>query len=134
MLLLAALIFVAGHGQAFLFWACSLSPPTLSTIAAVAVIVAALWSEAAERLRRRSKQALWAMQQAWDLAEALVNAILKLPDCARDIHVVLHEMREVNFELKVIRSKIKFLPGQPKDAMGRMVAEPVRPAGQPPLI
>ena len=58
-------------------------------------------------------------------------AVLKLPDCARDIHVVLHEMREVNFELKVIRSKIRFLPGQPRDAAGRTVAEPIRPAGLP---
>ena len=131
MLLLAAVIFVAGHGQAFLLALASLSPATLSTVAATALVAAALWSEAAERVRRRSKQALWAARQAWDVVEALVAAVLKLPDCARDINVVLHEMREVNFELKVIRSKIRFLPGQPKDSYGRMVSEPVRPAGHP---
>ena len=47
MLLLAAAIFVAGHGQAALLALCSLSPATLSTLAAGALVVAALWSEAA---------------------------------------------------------------------------------------
>ena len=113
-----------GHFELVLRAMISMSLPTLSTVAAVLFLVVALWSEAAERIRHRSQQLHWACQQAWELAERLIYAILKLPDCARDIHLALQEIREVNFELKVIRSKIRFLPGQPKDANGDVI-EPI---------
>jgi hypothetical protein len=124
LLILAATIFMIGHFELILRAMLSVSLPTLSTAAAVLFLVVALWSEAAERIRHRSQQLRWACQQTWELAERLIYAILKLPDCARDIHLALQEIREVNFELKVIRSKIRFLPGQPKDANGDVI-EPI---------
>ena len=124
LLTLAAAILLFGHFEVVLRAALSVSLPTLSTIAAVALLVTALGSEAVERGRYRSKQLRWACQQGWELAERLIYAILKLPDCARDINLALQEIREVNFELKVIRSKIRFLPGQPKDANGDVI-EPI---------
>ena len=88
-----------------------------------------------ERWRRRRKQLRYICRQGWDLVESLVHAILKLPECARDIRLALNEIREVVNQLRVINSKIRFLPvaaqgdgqGPLHGSAGRQQPQPSQP-------
>ena len=45
------------------------------------------------------------------IAKSLIAAILELPGCHRTIQLALHELEEVDYTLKNIHAKIRFLPG-----------------------
>ncbi len=46
------------------------------------------------------------------LVKSVVAAILKLPEANANIKMVVAELQEVDFTLKNIHAKVKFLPGQ----------------------
>ena len=43
--------------------------------------------------------------------KSLIDAILELPGCHRTITLALRELEEVDYTLKNIHAKIRFLPG-----------------------
>jgi hypothetical protein len=125
LLMVAVLFAAAGHWEWIVSILMSLSIQLMCTWAAVACVAAALWPDIKTALRCYSTTLRLVTNQIHAVVHGLITAVLRLPECARDIHLVLHEIRDVCHTLKCIRAKVAFLPGQPKDSNGLLIEPPV---------
>lgn len=122
--ILAAAFAVVGQWRLILDVLLLLSPSALSTVAAVACLAVALWPYMVAITSRWAAKTRVMACQLWEVVCALVSAILRLPDCARDIRLALYELEDVCHTLKCIQAKVNFLPGQPRDRNGRLIKPP----------
>ncbi|BDA44265.1 hypothetical protein COCOBI_05-4490 [Coccomyxa sp. Obi] len=102
-------ILVAGHWQHMVTLVLSMSMSFWSSAAAAVCAVAAFWPSAIEQWRQSTAAVTSMVWQAWDVMGSLVA---KIPECARDLKLTLHEIEEVNYTLKCLHAKFGFLPGE----------------------